>query len=161
MLPKPWDSVMVFLLSVVVTIPVFIIAHQNLVDPNWFFELDRILLFVSLLSLLFFILKSFKTIMIFCFLMYIFLLVINSIIGNYGIADIAQDYNSMMFSMAENPNPQDVIISKLLPFPNKTKILNAIDYSHPKVRNFALMATTKHYRNTKQFKTAIVLARRT
>ena len=31
-----------------------------------------------------------------------------------------------MFSMAENPNPQDVIISKLLPFPNKTKILKAI-----------------------------------
>ena len=152
MLPKPWDIIMVSLLSLVITIPVFIIAHHNLVDPEWYFELDRILLFLSLLSILFFILKSLKTILILCFLVYLFLLVISSIIGNYGISDMAQDYNSMMFSMAENPNPQDVIISRLLPFPNKTKIVNAIDYSNPKVRNFALMSTTKHFQNAKQFK---------
>ena len=152
MLPKPWDSIMIFVLCTILTIPIFIVAHQNLVDPNWFFEIDRILLFVSIFILLFFILKSLKTLLILCFLIYIFLLVINSIAGNYGLSDIVQDYNSMMFSMAENPNPQDVIISKLLPFPNKTKILNAIDYSSPKVRNFALMATTKHFQKTKQFR---------
>ena len=152
MLPKPWDSIMVFLLSIIITIPIFIIAHQNLVDPYWFFEIDRILLFLSLFTIIYFVLKSLKTILILCFLIYIFLLLVNSIVGNYGISDIAQDYNSMMFSMAENPNPQDVIISKLLPFPNKTKILKAIDNENPRVRNFALMATTKHFRKTKQFK---------
>lgn len=152
MLPKPWDSIMVFMLSIIITIPIFIVAHQNLVDPNWFFEIDRILLFISIFSLLFFILKSLKTLLILCFLIYIFLLLINSIAGNYGLSDMVQDYNSMMFSMAENPNPQDIIISKLLPFPNKTKILKAIDYENPKVRNFALMATTKHFRETKKFK---------
>ena len=152
MLPKPWDSIMVFMLSIIITIPIFIVAHQNLVDPNWFFEIDRILLFISIFSLLFFILKSLKTLLILCFLIYIFLLLINRIAGNYGLSDMVQDYNSMMFSMAENPNPQDIIISKLLPFPNKTKILKAIDYENPRVRNFALMATTKHFRKTKKFK---------
>jgi len=58
----------------------------------------------------------------------------------------------MMYAMSENPNPQDLIISKLLPFPNKYKILNAIEYKNPKVRSFALMATNKHFRDVKEYK---------
>jgi hypothetical protein len=33
----------------------------------------------------------------------------------------------MIYTMSDNPNPQDIIISKL-PFPNKSKILSAIEY---------------------------------
>jgi hypothetical protein len=40
--------------------------------------------------------------------------------------------------MSDNPN-QDIIIAKLLPFPNKSKIINAIEYENPRV-NFAVMA---------------------
>ena len=40
----------------------------------------------------------------------------------------------------------------MLPFPNKSKVLSAIDYSNPKVRNFALSATTKHFRDIKKIK---------
>ena len=43
--------------------------------------------------------------------------------------------------MKENPNPQDLIIAKLLPFPNKSKIKDAVNFNNPKVRNFALAAT--------------------
>ena len=39
---------------------------------------------------------------------------------------------------------QDLFVSKLLPFPNKKETLQAVEYDHPKVRNFALYATTKH-----------------
>lgn len=151
-LPKPWDIVTVVICSIIFTIPIFIVGHQNLVDPDWIFEIDRIFLFLFLFTVLFFVLKSLKTILIYCVLGYSLFLLFGSIIGNYGISDMAQDYNSMIFAMADNPNPQDIIISKLLPFPNKTKIVKAINYSHPKVRNFALMATTKHFQDTKQFK---------
>ena len=51
--------------------------------------------------------------------------------------------------MSDNPNPQDLIIAKLLPFPNKSKVLNAIEFENPKVRNFSIMATTKHFKNIK------------
>ena len=33
-LPKPWDIVVIFLLNILITIPVFLIAHQNLIDLN-------------------------------------------------------------------------------------------------------------------------------
>jgi hypothetical protein len=60
--------------------------------------------------------------------------------------------------MYNNPYPQDIIIKKLLPFPNKTKIENGIDYNNPKVRNFSIMATSKNFKKIKgyeQYRTII------
>ena len=57
----------------------------------------------------------------------------------------------MMYTMSDNPYPQDIIIAKLLPFPNKSKIINAIEYQNPKIRNFAVMATTKHFKDIKGY----------
>jgi hypothetical protein len=53
----------------------------------------------------------------------------------------------MMYAMSEDPYPQDIIISKLLPFPNKSKIINAIEYQNPKIRNFAIIAINKNFMN--------------
>jgi hypothetical protein len=52
--------------------------------------------------------------------------------------------------MQNNPNPQDIIISKLLPFPNKSKISKAVDFTNANVRNFAVNATTKHFGTQQQ-----------
>jgi hypothetical protein len=53
--------------------------------------------------------------------------------------------------MVNSPYPEDIIVSKLLPFPNKSKILKAIDYKNKKVRNFAIMATTKNFKQIKGY----------
>lgn len=150
-LSKPWDSAVIFLLSILVSIPSFIVVHQNLVDLNWFFGVDRIVIFVALLTVFYLFFKKLQFILIFCVALVLFFLIFNSIFGKYGVTDLAQDYNSMMFTMADNPYPQDIIISRLLPFPNKQKILKAIDYENPRVRNFALMATTKHFQKKGKF----------
>jgi hypothetical protein len=73
-----------------------------------------------------------------------------TLIGNYGFKRVFEDYNYMVYSMSENPNPEDIIVAKLLPFPNKSKIIDAVDFTNPRVRNFALSATAKHFRDTKQ-----------
>ena len=155
---KPWDHIIIFILNFLITIPIFIIIHQNIVDPDWYFSLDRILLFLVILALNQFILTFLRTIIIVCIFLYLIALVYGSVFGNYGFSTVAEDYRSMMYSMAEDPNPQDIFISKLLPFPNKNKILKAIDFENPKVRNFAVSATVKNFKNTKgfnQFRTKI------
>jgi len=38
---KPWDDVIIFVLNVLIAIPIFIIAHQNIIDFNWWLDLDR------------------------------------------------------------------------------------------------------------------------
>ena len=151
-LPKPWDAIVIFLLNILITIPTFIIVHQNLINPNFTFPIDRILIFIIILILFQLILRALKTIIVICIFFYLFILFFSSISGNYSFYRVYDDYRSMMYTMGENPYPQDIIVSKLLPFPNKNKVLKAINYSNPKVRNFALSATTKYFRDYKKIK---------
>lgn len=148
---KPWDSVIIFVLNILIAIPVFIIMHHNIIDPNWYFQIDRILLFITVVIVIQLILRLLKTIIIVCIALYLIALVFGSLFGDYGFNSVFEDYRSMVYTMSEDPNPQDIIISKLLPFPNKAKILNAIEYDNPEVRNFALLATTKYFRNVKGY----------
>ncbi len=150
-LKKPWDSLVIFVLNILLTIPIFIIIHQNIIDPEWSFHLDRILIFISIVILLQLLLRLMRKVLIICVFLYVLTLVYGTLFGGYGFRSVFDDYRVMVFAMAENAYPQDIIVSKLLPFPNKSKILNAAEYNNPKVRNFALSATTKHFRDIKGY----------
>lgn len=139
------------LLSLLITIPIFIILHQNLIDLEWAFNLDRVFIFIFVFAAIFFLLMYLRTIILLCIAVYLLVLIYGSVIGNYGFSEISEDYNSMIYTMSDNPFPQDIIVAKLLPFPNKSKIINAIEYQNPKVRNFAIMATTKHFKGIKGY----------
>ena len=146
---KPWDDVIIFVLNVLIAIPVFIIAHQNLIELDWPLNLDRIFMALLILVLIQLILRLIRTILIIGIAVYLIVLIYGSLFGNYTFESVFQDYGYMIYSMSDDPNPQDLVISKLLPFPNKSQILNAIDFQNPKVRNFALLATTKHFKDIK------------
>lgn len=148
---SPWDSIIIFILSFLLTIPVFLIAHQNLVDFEWPIHLDRIILFLIIIAVFHFIFRFFRKITLVGIFVYLVILLYGTIFGGYGFVSVFEDYKYMMYSMEENPYPQDIIISKLLPFPNKYKILKAIEYDNPKVRNFSLMATSKYFKKTKEY----------
>jgi hypothetical protein len=148
---KPWDIVIIFVLNVLVTIPVFLIAHQNLIDLEWIWHLDRIILFVIIIVIIQLVLRAMRKITLLSVFLYFIILFIGTVFGGYGFKSVFEDYKYMMYSMSENPNPQDVIISKLLPFPNKSQVLKAIEYDKPIVRNFAIMATSKHFRGIKKY----------
>ncbi|HOD09872.1 MAG TPA: transglutaminase, partial [Flavobacterium sp.] len=49
---SPWDSIIIFILSLLFTIPIFIICHQNLIDIKWSLQLDRIFLFLLIIFLI-------------------------------------------------------------------------------------------------------------
>jgi len=149
--PKPWDTIVILLLALLILIPVFIILHQNLIDPEWPFHIDRILLFLSIIALVTYILRSVKKFLFFVIILYALILLYGTMFTGYGFKSVYEDYRAMIYAMSDNPNPQDIIISKLLPFPNKTKIVKAIEYDNPQVRNFALTATTKHFRGIKGY----------
>jgi len=148
---KPWDDVIIFVLNVLIAIPVFIIVHQNLIELKWFFNIDRILIFLLIIVIIQLILRLLRTVIIVCIVLYFLVLLYGTASGNYGFNSVYEDYDSMIYTMNDNPFPQDIIIAKLLPFPNKSKIINAIDYQNAKVRNFAIMATTKNFKNVKGY----------
>lgn len=146
---KPWDILIILILNILFAIPVFIILHQNIIDFNWYFQLDRILLFIIIFYIIYLILNKLRKFTLLSALLYFLFLIYGTLIGNYGFYRVFEDYRAMIFAMQHNPNPQDIIISKLLPFPNKLKIIAAIDFTNPSVRNFALKATSKHFSDFK------------
>ncbi len=148
---KPWDMILIFVLNILIAIPIFIILHQNLLDLNWYIHLDRVLLFVVLLVLIQLILRAMRRIILVGLFLYLIALVYGTLFGGYGFQSVSEDYQSMLYSMNYNPFPQDIIVERLLPFPNKGKIIDAIDYENPKVRNFALMAVNNYFKEVKGY----------
>jgi hypothetical protein len=148
---RPWDLIILITISLLLTIPAFIIAHQNLVNLNLSFHIDRILLFACIFSSFLFILIKLRRITLLTVFGYFLLLIYGTILGGYGFKTVFDEYNSMLYTMYNNPYPQDIILKKLLPFPNKSKIENAVDYNNPKVRNFAISATSKYFKHTQGY----------
>ena len=148
---KPWDMIIIFIINVLLSIPTFIILHQNLIDLNWPWHLDRILIAILLLisiQLLLSILRRVTFIVVFG---YLIILLFGSIFGNYSFNSVFNDYQTILYSMNNNPYPQDIILSRLLPFPNKNKVIKAIEFQNPKVRDFAIMATNKYFKGIKGY----------
>jgi Ca2+/Na+ antiporter len=148
---KPWDMVIIFVLNVLITIPIFIILHQNIIEFEWSLHIDRILLFIILLVLIQLVLRAMRRITLISIFLYLIALIYGTLFGSYGFQKVYEDYQSMLYTMSYNPYPQDIIIDRLLPFPNKSKVTNAIDYTNPKVRNFSLMAVNKHFKDIKGY----------
>jgi len=148
---KPWDMIIIFVLNVLITIPIFIILHQNLLELSWSFHIDRVLLFFILLISIQLILRLMRKITLISVFIYLIGLFYGTLFGGYGFQAMFEDYRSMLYTMSYNPFPQDIIVDRLLPFPNKSKIIDAIDYQNPKVRNFAIMTTNKYFKGIKGY----------
>ena len=148
---KPWDIIILTILNILITIPVFIILHQNLINLNWPIHLDRVLLFIVVITALHFILTLLRRITLIALFLYLVFLFYGTVLGDYGFKSMYNDYQYMIYNMTYDPYPQDIIISKLLPFPNKTKIIKAVEFENPKVRNFAIMATTNSFSDVRGY----------
>jgi hypothetical protein len=148
---SPWDMIIIFVLNILITIPIFIIAHHNFITLDWAHHVDRILMFAIILLGIQYVLKLMRRVTLISVILYFILLFFGTLSGEYGFRNVFEDYRSMIYTMNDDPYPQDIIISKLMPFPNKSKILTAIEYQNPKVRDFAIMAINKHFKNIKGY----------
>ncbi len=148
---SPYDLLLILVLNILIALPIFIIAHQNLVNLNLFWHLDRIFLALLIIIVIQFILFKMRKITFISAFLYLTALVYGSLFGKYGFKNVTEDYQSMVYSMNENPFPQDIIIDNLLPFPNKNEVINAIDFQNPKVRDFAINATLKNFKEVRGY----------
>jgi len=146
-----WDLIIIFVLNNLITIPIFIIPHHNLITIDWTHHDDRIILFLLILFVIQFLLRALRRVTLISVILYVIMLIFGSLSGKYGFQSIFEDYRSMIYTMNDDPYPQDIIITKLLPFPNKSKILSAVEYQNPKIRDFAIMAINKHFKHVKGY----------
>ena len=67
---SPWDMIIIFLLTILITIPIFIIAHHNIATLEWAYPVDRILLFIVILIAILLILRAMRRITLLSILLY-------------------------------------------------------------------------------------------
>lgn len=145
-IPKPWDFILLLMINILIVLPLFIIIHQNIIDFDWYFNIDRILIFVGLIVIIQLFFIKIRKFVIISSIIYVITLIYGITNTNRTFESVFQDYSFMLYAMAENPNPEEIILAKLLPFPNKREILKGIEYQDPRVRNFAVFATKKHFK---------------
>lgn len=144
--------------SWIVIIPVFIIAHKLLPNPDWIFNLDRFLIGILIIVALRFVLKKVRVLVIGVLVVSIMWLSYGSFAGDYGFIGVYHDYKNMVVTMLKNSHPERIVLATLKPFQNKTKIKEAIDFENSLVRNFAVSSTKnfkKYTRNNKEYRTII------
>ena len=107
-----------------------------------------IIVLLVLIQLLLSFLRRITLILVFA---YLIILLFGSVFGSYTFNSVFNSYQTILYSMNNNPYPQDIILSRLLPFPNKSKVIKAIEFDNPKVRNFSIMAANKYFKNTKGY----------
>jgi hypothetical protein len=148
-IPRPLDIIVVFVLNILISIPLFLFSHQNIQDLNWKYNLDRILIFILLIIILQIFFHYIRKILLIGVVIYFFVLIYGTIFGSYNFERVFRDYNYMLYHMVNEAYPESIIVSQLYVFPNNKIITDAIDYNNPKVRNFALFATTIHFKDVK------------
>ncbi|MFB6317285.1 hypothetical protein [Saccharicrinis sp. FJH54] len=132
-------------IAILLIIPLYIILHKSLPDPDWFWNVDRFLIFVVLLGIILYILENYRSIAILIFVLSFGFLTYGSIQHKYGFVSLFSDYKDMVVQMSNAENPEQVLISKVKPFTKKGKFITAIEFDSASVRDFAIASTKKHF----------------
>ena len=146
------------LLALLIFIPAFLAVHRVVPNPAWPYQVDRILLLIGVAIIVYLIFRLFKSLILIFFVMCLGYLIYGEFTKGYNFDSLVKDYRAMLYTLKDTPDPEHFIISNIVPFPNKSTIKEAMDFENPAVRNFALLATNKHfkdYQNRKKYRTII------
>lgn len=144
---NPLSDVLVGFLSLLVAIPLFIIAHKQFPDLQWPGYLDRILIFASIVILLLLILRLFRPLIVIGFALAVVCLGYGSLTGAYGFSNLYKDYQAMLYTMRADPDPGRFLFSDRRSLAIQNKIHEVVDDGNPEVRDFSVAATNQYFRD--------------
>ncbi len=87
------------LLSHLVSIPLFILLHKTLPNPDWVFHLDRILLVLLTMLAVELLFMQLRVLVIIGFFAALILLSYNSYYGGYGFRSLYEDYHELIIKI--------------------------------------------------------------
>ena len=139
------ENVSIITLAFLICIPIFIYFRKNIYYFDAKVPIDKILIFLSILSLFVFILKLYRKKIAYSISLYVLVFAITSIKGNYTFFQVINAYKIIFLS--DKMQQEEAILEQktLKPFPNKARVFESVDFLNPKVRNFALYAVNEHF----------------
>ncbi len=145
------ENVSIITLAFLICIPIFIFFRKNIFYFDAKVPYDKILIFLGLMILFFFILKIFRKKIAYLISIYIVSLTIGFLQGNYSFFQVFTAYKVIFLS--DQMQQEEAILEQktLKPFPNKTRVFESVDFLNSKVRNFALYAVNEHFTKTPNY----------
>lgn len=130
-------------LSFLITAPLFIIVYRYIPDMKISigetFRLDHILTFSFLFLLFFTLFKLINKVYMYSALTAIVIFIaVNQLIGNYGVKDMIGKYKDMISYFEDNPVNIPFLADEKMTIRNAAEIRKSIDYTNPKLREFAV-----------------------
>lgn len=148
---KSWEkgltTIITFLINVLMTIPTFIYIYRILPDWHWPYELDMIVIYLTIFAAMHLILKFLNALVLPFFVLSIAFLTYGTIRHEYGFKSLYKDYEAMIYTMAYKHVSVKIIFPTLKTFPNEKAIRKAIDFQSPIVRDFAHYAINEHFKD--------------
>jgi hypothetical protein len=142
-----FSDVLVGFLAVILSVPLFFIAHRHAPHFDLPYQLDRVVLFAIILLLLLLILRIFKTLITFGFIALLAWLTYGTFNNRYGFENLYNDALAYFYSFKNDANPEKLnITGNKEAVPHQQELLNAMDFNNPVVRNFAVAATNEFFR---------------
>jgi DNA-directed RNA polymerase subunit RPC12/RpoP len=142
---KPFRRFLLIILSVLFSIPIFIVLHNLIPEINISSKIVDVALIILIFLLIYFLLLNFKKVIYTIFVVIIVILTFGSVLHQYGFKNLYENYTALLLMLRENPEAKEIIISKIIPFHRQSEMEKAVDYENENVRNFALKSTVKHF----------------
>lgn len=139
-----WDWLTTALITTIITLPVFIILHRILPFPTWSFHFERILLFLALFSLFFYIFLKIKYFLWIITISLVALLSIGSLSHHYGFKDIFEDYRGLISNLSnQEKSIHDIAVQQT--FPHRSEFIAATRFT-PEIKSFANQCAQNHFK---------------
>jgi hypothetical protein len=142
-------NVLVGILSFLLAFPLFILAYYRLPDLEWPYHSDKILVFFVIAVLLLLMVRSFKFIIITAVAAVVGWLWYGTVTDQYGFEQLYRDGKNVLSGM-KNDSENKIVLSGTRSLSTDKEILNAIDYKNPVVRDFAVRAANKYFKEEQQ-----------
>lgn len=143
------ENGIICILSLLVTIPIFIFFRKNIYHFQTNF--NKLVLFFLMVFFFFLFFKWLKNKLLYFLIIYFFTFVLATIEGNYNLFQLINAYKVIIYSTAIQKEEAVVKQNVLKPFPNKELVYKSVDFSNSKVRNFSLFSVNKHFTKTPNY----------
>ena len=143
-------NVLVGTLSFILAFPLFILVYYRLPDLEWPYHTDKILMFFVIAVLLLLMVRSFKFVIITAVAAVVGWLWYGTATGQYGFEQLYRDGRNVLSGLKNEPASKEFVLSGTRSLSTDKAILDAIDYKNPIVRDFAVRAANKYFKDEQQ-----------
>jgi hypothetical protein len=135
--------------AAVLTMPLFIFLYKFFPKMQFnvgetLVKLDYIILFLSIFFLTYYLLKKFRTLVVWIVIGGLVLLTVTNFSGIYTFTNLQNDYYTFLFELSGDSFEED-FIEENGSFRKEKELKEAIDYKNPDLRNYAVSIAIKHF----------------